>query len=219
MKHLTLADEIVVLVLDDSTGQINQEFAPLANIAVAAAILMELALQRRIDTDLASLFLVDAASTGDSLLDDVLQEIAAEPQRHPSTWWIDTLSDRHDDLVGRVLARLVAAGILREEERQFLWVFSERAYPKVTGQEEREATARLRAVLFHDDVPEPRDTLLLGLANATGALSQILSEPEQSAVAARIAHIVALEEIGRSVGEIANEVWSAVAIAQGTILH
>ena len=31
---------------------------------------------------------------------------------------------------------LVAAGILREEERRFLWVFSHRAYPQVSGREE-----------------------------------------------------------------------------------
>lgn len=219
MKHLTLADEIVVLVLDDETGQISSSFEPVANVAVAAGILMELALLGRIDTDLTSLFIVDPAPTGDALLDETLQEIAAEPERQSSAWWIDTISQRHPDLVDVVLGRLVTAGILREEERQFLWVFSERAYPKVSGREEREATARLMAVLFDDDVPDPRDTLLLGLANATGALSKILTDEELDKVSGRIASVVALEEIGRSVGAISNEIWNALAYARGAIAY
>ena len=39
-------------------------------------------------------------------------------------------------------------------------MFSRRAYPQVSGREQREAKARLMAVLFNDEVPDPRDTLL-----------------------------------------------------------
>jgi hypothetical protein len=216
MQHLTLADEIVVLVLDDSAGAINSDFLPVANVAVAAGILMELALRRRIDTDQTSLFIIDSTPTGDTLLDEILDEIKAEADTHSSAWWIDSVSMRHDGLIDRVLHRLVSAGVLQEEERTFLWVFSHRAYPQVTGREEREAKARLMGVLFKDELPDPRDTLLLGLANATGALSKILSDDEMRKVSPRIAKVVALEEIGRSVGAIADEIWDAQVIANTT---
>ena len=219
MNRLTLADEIIVLVLDDDTGEIDPGYQPVASIAVAAGVLMELALQARIDTDLTRLFLIDATPTGDALLDATLEEIAAEPEPHSSAWWIDRLSLRQDDLLGQILARLVSAGILREEERSFLWVFSHRAYPQATGEENREAKARLRALLFNDDVPEPRDTLLLGLANAIGALSQILTEEERELCSERIAGIVALEEIGRSVSAICNEIWEVVVPAAVAYPH
>ncbi len=211
MKHLTLADEIVVLMLNDTDGEIRESLALIARVAVAGGVLMELALQGRIDTDLKSLFIVDTSTTGDKLLDMVLLQIGAETELHSSTWWIDQLSTRHEDLVGRVLRRLVAAGILREEQRHFLWVFSRRAYPAVTGIAEREAKARLMAVLFHDEVPDPRDTLLLELAKSTGALSAILTEEELSKAAPRIEDVVALEEIGRSAGLVSNQVWDAMA--------
>ena len=58
---------------------------------------------RLLDTDLTSLFIVDTASTGDALLDEALKEIAAEPERQSSAWWIDTISQRHPDLVDVVL--------------------------------------------------------------------------------------------------------------------
>ena len=58
MKHLTLADEIAVLMLRDDTGAIRPECATVASMAIAGGILMELALLGRIDTDLKSLFIV-----------------------------------------------------------------------------------------------------------------------------------------------------------------
>src|ERR1700730_15386404 len=81
LNHLTLADEIVVLMLHDDTGAIRLAHAGVANIAIAGAILMELALLGRIDTDLTSLFIVDPNPLGDKLLDQAMQQIAAEVQK------------------------------------------------------------------------------------------------------------------------------------------
>ncbi len=200
MKHLTLADEIVVLMLRDDTGAIRSECDSVANIAIAGGVLMELALLGRIDTDLTSLFIVDPKPVGDELLDSALQKIAAEPETRSSAWWIRVLGLHSGDLSAKVLERLVQAGILRAEDRQFLWVFSRRAYPPKTGREEREAKTRLVSVMFNDDVPDARDTLLLGLAESTGVLNAIMSPEDLRRTSSRIAQVLALEEINRSLG-------------------
>jgi golgi phosphoprotein 3 len=204
MKHLTLADEIIVLMLRDDTGAIRPARAASANIAIAGGLLMELALLGRIDTDLTSLFIVDPNPVGDELLDHVLREIAAEPVKQSSMWWINRFGIHGADLSGKVLGRLVEAGILREEDRQLLWVLSRRAYPKNSGREEREAKARLMSVIFDDVVPTPRDTLLLSLADSTGVLEDMLSSGEMNKVSTRIAQVIALEEIGRRWSRIAG---------------
>src|ERR1700686_2594453 len=116
LKHLTLADEIVVLMLHDDTGAMRSACAAVANIAIAGGILMELALLGRIDTDLTSLFVVDPGPVGDKLLDQALQQIAAEPQKRSSVWWTERLGLHSGDLSGKVLARLAEAGILRVED-------------------------------------------------------------------------------------------------------
>jgi len=208
MKHLTLADEIIVLMLRDDTGAIKPARAASANIAIAGGLLMELALLGRIDTDLTSLFIVDPNPVGDELLDHVLREIAAKPVKRSSVWWINQFGVRGGDLSRTVLGRLVEAGILREEDRQFLWVLSRRAYPKNSGREEREAKARLMSVIFDDVVPTARDTLLLSLADSTGVLEDMLSSGEMDKASTRIAQVVALEEIGRSVRAVeSNRRW------------
>jgi golgi phosphoprotein 3 len=213
MKHLTLADEIVVLMLDDDTGAIKPACANFANVAVAGGILMELALLGRIDTDLKSLFVVDPRPLGDDLLDPVLAEIAADPRTQPSTWWIERIGMQRRDLSKVVLERLVEAGILCVDERRFLWVFRRRAYPQNTGREEREAKARLVSILIDDAVPNPRDTLLLGLADASGVLRAMLTPEQMRKASGRIAQVIALEEIGRSVKAVETSLRGAVTAA------
>ncbi|MFO1029411.1 MAG: GPP34 family phosphoprotein [Acetobacteraceae bacterium] len=209
---MTLADEIVVLLLDDEVGDVALVHRPIATIAAIGGVLMELALRLRIDTDPDRLFVIDPADTGDSLLDDVLREIAAAEGTQPTAWWVDALAGRHSHILDQVMHRLVEAGILRQEERRFLWVFSRRAYPPVSGRERLEAKARLMTILFNDDVPDPRDTLLLGLANASGVLSRMLSAAEFERAAARIAQIANLEEIGRSVATVCRQVLDALGV-------
>jgi len=216
MKHLTLADEIVVLMLRDDTGEIKPARADTANIAIAGGILMELSLLGQIDTNLTSLFVVDPKPAGDELLDNVLREIAAEPANQSSAWWIERLGLQGGDLTGSVLGRLVEAGILRVEDRQFFWRFSRRAYPKNSGREEREAKMRLMSVIFDDAIPTPRDTLLLSLADAAGVLNDMLSSEEMRKASNRIEEVVALEEIGRAVRAVeSNRRWSSYQIIPG----
>jgi hypothetical protein len=211
MKHLTLADEIVVLMLRDDTGEIKPTRADSANIAIAGGIFMELALLGRIDTDLTSLFIVDREPIGDELLDHAMREIEAEPENRSSRWWIERFGLRKGDLSRGILGRLVEAGILRVEDRQFLWMFSRRAYPQNSGREEREAKARLMSVIFDDVVPTPRDTLLLSLADSAGVLADMLSSEEVRKASKRIAEVIALEEIGRSVRAVELNRRNAIA--------
>ena len=215
MKHLTLADEIVVLMLDDETGVIKPACAGSANVAIAGGIVMELALLGCIDTDLKSLYVVDPKPVGDELLDRALQEITAESSRRDSKSWIQHFALSKGDLTKGVLERLVQAGILRAQDRRFFWIFSRRAYPQNTGREEREAKARLLSVIFDDAVPDPRDTLLLSLANSSGALHAMLSPDEMLKASKRIGQVVALEEIGRSVAAVEANVRAQLEAAAG----
>jgi golgi phosphoprotein 3 len=210
LGQLTLADEIVVLMLRDDTGEIRTECVDVANIVIVGGILMELSMLGRIDTDLKSLFMLNSGPVGDDLLDRVLEEIDAA-ERRPSAWWIERLNRQSPDLLSKILERLVQAGILLVENRRYLWIFSRRAYPQNTGREEREAKARLSSIIFGNELPATRDTLLLGLAQASGVLSVIFPPEQINKAASRIDDVVALEEIGRSVGAVASDLRTELA--------
>jgi hypothetical protein len=171
---LTLPEELLLLMLDDSTGRLvdralaGGDFALAGgDFALAGAVLAELALQGRVDTDPTRLFVVNAEPTGNPTLDAVLSQLRASPPGAGSSRsWIEQLAEDAPTLRLALFARLVAAGVLRQQDSRFLWMLAERRYPPVSGREEREVKARLMGVLFQDDIPEPRDVLLLGLARA-----------------------------------------------------
>ena len=86
---LRFAEEIVLLSLRDDDGK----FVPVPvtvsmQHALAGAVLMDLALENRIDTDPENLVLVDSTPVGDSLLDPTLEMIAAGEQ-HDARYWVE----------------------------------------------------------------------------------------------------------------------------------
>lgn len=214
---LTMPEEIMLLLLDDETGKPVGLPGPAGDLALSGAILMELALAGRIDTDLDSLVLMEPKPLGDPLLDGVLARLQAAGGPKPSRWWIQDLAKGAAALRTQVADRLVAHGVLRRVEDRFLWVFPERRYPKTADRgETAEVRARLRGVLLDDDIPEPRDALLIGLARATGLIPLLLSETEAAAAGARVEQIAALEELSRSLSAATRDVYAAL-LRQGAV--
>ncbi|WP_376090599.1 GPP34 family phosphoprotein [Roseomonas sp. CCTCC AB2023176] len=219
---LTLPEELLLLMLDDKTGRLNEAAGPASNYAIAAAILAELALQDRVDSDPQRMFVTNRSATGDSLLDSVLARMTAEPtdapqrgepaaQPHTSRWWIEVLARDADGYRDQLFARLVQRGILREEQGRFLWIFPERRYPVISDKEEREVKARLMGVIFQDEIPEPRDALLIGLVRAAGLLPLLLAPDALDAAQPRIDAVANLEELSRSLGNAVRDIFVEMA--------
>jgi hypothetical protein len=214
---LTMPEEILLLLLDDETGKPVGLPGPAGDLALAGAILMELALAGRIDTDLDRLVVVQQRPTGDALLDGVLARLATGAAERTSRWWIQDLAKSGPAFRTEILDRLVAAGVLRRIEDRFLWVFPERRYPKAPGRAETaEVRRRLRGVLLEDDIPDPRDALLIGLARAAGLVPLVLDEAEAAQAAARVDQVAGLEELSRSLSAATRDVY-ATLLRQGAV--
>ncbi|MGX9962998.1 GOLPH3/VPS74 family protein [Roseomonas sp. F4] len=214
---LTMPEEILLLLLDDETGKPVGLPGPAGDLALAGAILMELALAGRIDTDLDRLVLVQSRPMGDALLDGVLARLATGAPERTSRWWIQDIAKSGPALRAQVLERLVDGGVLRRIEDRFLWVFPERRYPKASGRAETaEVRRRLRGVILEDDIPDPRDALLIGLARATGLVPLVLSETELAAAAPRVDQVAGLEELSRSLSAATRDVY-ATLLRQGAV--
>jgi hypothetical protein len=214
---LTMPEEITLLLLDDQTGKPVGLPGPAGDLALAGAALMELALAGRIDTDLDALLVVRGDPTGDDVLDAVLRRLGSGAGR-TSRWWIAEIAREAAPLRAGVTEGLVAAGVLRRVEDRFLWVFPERRYPKAEGRAEtEEVRARLRGVILQDEIPDPRDALLIGLVRATGLVPLLLSAEEAASAAPRVERIAMLEELSRSLGAAVRDVYAA--LLRGGAVH
>ena len=207
---LRFVEEIILLLLEDEGGRFVGIPTWSMNYALAGAVLMDLALEDRIDTDLDSLVLIDSAPTGDSLLDPTLAEIVASEQ-HDTRHWLERTAERADAIQEEVLSRLVDHGILERHDESFLWVFRSRLYPAVDGTAEREVKLRIMEVLFSDEIPDPRDVVIICLADACGIFGELLSRRELEGASDRIEQVRKLDLIGRVTTQAILDIEMSVA--------
>jgi hypothetical protein len=213
---LRFAEEIVLLTLRDEDGKFLSVPVTSMQHALAGAVLMDLALENRIDTDPENLVLIDSTPVGDSLLDPTLEEIAAGEQRD-ARYWVEQTARLGDGIREEALARLVERGILEQHDERFLWVFRSRRYPVADGKEEREVKLRILGVLLSDEIPDPRDIVIICLADACGILNQLLPKRELAGVRDRIEQVRKLDLIGQAMAQAIHdiELWLAASRIEG----
>ena len=195
----------MLLLLDDSGGRFARVPTWSLNYALAGGVLMDLALENRIDTDLEKLVLLDATPVGDSLLDPTLADIEAGEERD-ARYWVERTADRAQTIHDESLTRLVSLGILERREDSFLWVFRSRRYPVIDGKAEREVKLRIMGVLFSDEIPDPRDVVTICLADACGIFKSLLSRQELGRATARIEQVRKLDLIGQAMAQAIHDI-------------
>ncbi len=214
---LRFAEEIMLLLLDDKGGKFADLPAPSVECALAGAVLMDLALEGRIDTDPERLFVVDPTPLKDPLLDPTLARIVQSTETHDTRHWIEQTIAYAGDIRDRALARLVEHGILRREDDRFLWVFQTRRYPVIDDQPVQEVKLRIMGVLFSDEIPDARDIVIISLSDACGIFRGLLSSRELRGAAPRIEQVGKMDLIGREVSKAVRHIESSLAIAMGAI--
>ena len=202
---LRFAEEIILILLDDENGRFVRIPRWSLNYALAGGILMDLAMENRIDTDLENLILVDSTPVGDSLLDPALAEIAASEQKD-TRYWLEHLAEKSPEVREEALNRLVNEGILERQDDRFMWMFRSRRYPTVDGEAEREVKLRIMEVLFSDMIPGPRDVMIICLVDACGIFRELLSKRELGKVAGRIEQVRKLDIIGQAMSQAIKEI-------------
>ena len=169
-EYLSLTDELILMLIDEKGGYFHQVPGWRLNCAVVGGVLAELSFRSRLDSDLTSLYVVDRTETGDPVLDPILEEIADEPGQHNARYWIERLAPRAESIVDLTLERLVERHILQHHEGEF-WTLApfithgQRYGMSEEGTNDQFVKARIGNVIFTDEIPEPRDVVIVCLVN------------------------------------------------------
>ena len=110
---LTFAEELLLLAHDEKSGNFANIQDLLMNTALAGAVLMDLAILNRVDTDVSSLVILDRKPTGEKLLDFGLAELAALPAKTSTVDALDLLRKHGSEIEEMAIARLIERGVLR----------------------------------------------------------------------------------------------------------
>ena len=202
---LRFADELLLLLIDDKRGDLLPVPEWSLSCALAGAVLMDLALENRIDTDPERLVLLDSTPLDDDLLDPVLAELTRFDASRPARFWVARFAEQGDEIRDKTLARLTARGILEVEEGggvAFLPSVSRtRRYP-VDDTMREDVQLRIMRALFSNDIPDPKDVVIIGLADACGVFERLLPPAEREVAQERIALLGRMDLIGRAITEV-----------------
>jgi hypothetical protein len=209
---LTLLEEVVLLTIDARTGSLHGDRQYSVPYALAGAVLFDLALAHRIDTDVDAVVVVDPTPTGNALQDEILAELAAEGSRPQSVrGWVEQTFRQRKDLEGRALAQLIDRGLIRRETSKRLWVIEVHRFPVVDGQPQQQVRERLAQAILNDQIPPIRDIMLVSLADACGLLTGVVSEQQLEARAPWIETLSNLETIARNVSSAIGGLYEDMA--------
>jgi Golgi phosphoprotein 3 len=218
---LSFVEEILLLLHDEASGDLVDLPHAVLTLVIGGAALMDLAIHNRIDTDLDHLMVVDRTPLGDDILDDALGRIAkveatsgGQIDITEALYEAATYAETYRPLA---LKRLVARGILKEENGRHLWVFRARRYPLIDNTEQQEVRARLRHILLSDEIPDPRDIVLICLVDACALMRFVLNDEELTATVARVQQLRKMDLIGQAVTKSASETEAIIRFAATTI--
>ncbi len=211
-QQLSLPEELVLMLLNEESGYFRQVPGWNLNCSIVGAALAELSLIGRIDTDLTSLILLDSTPTGDPALDPILREIAADSDPHNAQFWIERLAGQAEAIIDHSLDRLVGMQILQHHDGDY-WSLGRMAlrgeeHPgAASGSATEFVKSRIAGVILDEEIPEPRDVIIISLINTCDVLRFIFELDD--AAEERIALVCRMDLIGRSISEAVAESLAA----------
>ena len=160
---LNLAEELLLLSLNDSTGKVRGSVSSYLQYGLAGALIADLALRGRVAVgEKKRLTLLEGPLTGDPLLDAVIEQLRDSTRERKAAGWVQRLG--RGKLTRGVAERLVELGVLGREQKFALGLFPYPVYPQLgaddpptmlktqlrarvrpAGPERRQAPGQLRA--------------------------------------------------------------------------
>ncbi len=197
---ITIGEEIFILMLDLDTGRLTDKL-PSETISntLSGALLMELAINNRIDTDLEGLFVVNKEQVNEPLLDIVLEQIVADSKKRTISYWVRVFATGAEGIVYRLTESLVERGILLRRRNRLLRFVGDYTITYESGKSDRDVLRRIAGILLGNDIPDPRDIMIIALADACGLWQHIFDPETFTTVEPRIKNFAGIELIGQAV--------------------
>jgi MHS family proline/betaine transporter-like MFS transporter len=190
VEKFSLIEALLLLTLEDRGGEFDRVPEAFLVAGIAGGALIDLSLRGKLDSDLAAIWAIDPAPTGDAILDRVLAEVAAEPQRLDPRAWIMRLAPRAMAMRAAALNELCDRGVLRRDGPRYLWATADKAHA---------TQKRILHLLFSDEIPAPEDVALIAMADACFVFERILAPAELARIQYRIRQLCRLDLIGAQI--------------------
>jgi Golgi phosphoprotein 3 len=210
MVPLTLAEQLLLLALDDESGKLRPLPDRALDYALAGAILADLTRVNRIKVTRDSIEILDSTPVESKPEDFGLLDLAQADVTSLRGALSHLAGDAHG-LRKRLIEQLLEKGVLREQDKEILWVFHISRYPLADPTSENAVKQRLRNRIRMKDLPlTEKDRVLISLVHICRMEDLLLSQSEQEAYRERIEDISQHDDIGRAVMACLDEIQKAI---------
>jgi hypothetical protein len=203
-------EKVLLLMLDDESGTVPLSMSSGLAYALPGAVILELKATGRIEIAEGEVLSLAGGETGDPVLDRAMEAIAARERVWKVPYCVGLLAGQGKPNLQDLFGGLVARGVLREEERKFLWVFPYKAHPTAGPRPEHELRRAVTAAMLGEEQPDEDTLRVLALLWACGALRPFVPRESLKQAVRRVAELV---EGDPTIHEVAKAVQQAIAAA------
>lgn len=115
---MLVAEELILMGLNPSNGkEVFFNAWKQVRSGIAAALLMDLALQKRIFCRKGKVILLSTKSTGDHILNEILHNISRSDNPKSIEFWVSELQSNIRNLQDRIIERMIEKEIITQEIR------------------------------------------------------------------------------------------------------
>jgi hypothetical protein len=208
---LTLFEELFLLSIDDENGSPLPSVTDNLESGLSGSIIAELASRgKAIAKESHRLELVDAAPTGDEILDEAMNQIQSTEQTRKVTYWIKHFTDEPKKFHKRLVERLEAQGIVKSEGNRLSWVIPYGDSPGENSSAKFAIKSRLRRSLLTGGDVDIHDLILLSLVKACNVLNLVFTKDERKMARRRIYELTVEKSLKDPLYQSIQEIQAAV---------
>jgi hypothetical protein len=210
---LTLCDELFLLSLHEKKDTVGLSSSMELPYAMAGALLLALCLDGKVRLEGKKVIPVNAniSGGGSELQNELLGKIAAAKKPRKTSDWVLEFGGKEKKLRKAALTSLVQHGILREEEKNFLWVIPYTGYSEQDSTAKFALKAHLRSVALNHENLDEHAAALLSLVRASNLLDHLFTRDELRFAKRRVEGLVKDEAVGQAVQETIDSINAAIA--------
>jgi golgi phosphoprotein 3 len=207
--ELNLVDQLTLLALDDKKGRmISEDIA--FSYATAGAVILELALEQRIDLSENKVKIINREKTGDRIIDHYLEVLFRSKKERKVKDWVERLGEKAGKIKKDTFEKLVDKRILEKKEGKFLWVFSYNTYPTQNPKPENRLRDRLYDIIVNNRRPDLKEVMLLNLIESCNLGKEVFGKENAKIFKRKIKNSNEYESIAGSVNKSVKEIIETV---------
>jgi len=207
--NLNLIDQLTLLALDDKKGSFITNSISYS-YAIAGAVIMEMALEERIDLSDDLVKVKEKAKTGDEIINTYFETIIQSQKDRKINYWVDKFGKKAEQIKRDTIDKLIESQILEKKEEKFLWLFSYNKYPTQNPRPENRLRDRLYDIIVNNHRPELKEIMLLNLIESCNLGKEVFGKEKAKVFKKKIKTINEYDHLGDSVSKSVKEICDAI---------